>query len=61
MRKLRFLDLVQNELGDIDGGDSGADSAIAELDARFALMTLELGRLFERLQEWFGLARPQER
>jgi recombination associated protein RdgC len=61
VRKLRFLDLVQNELGDIDGGDGGADSAIAELDARFALMTLELGRLFERLQEWFGLARPQER
>lgn len=56
VRKLRFLDLVQNELGDVD-----ADSAVAELDARFALMTLELGRLFERLQEWFGLARPQER
>lgn len=56
VRKLRFLDLVQNELG-----DSEADSAIAELDARFALMTLELERLFESLQEWFGLSRPMDR
>jgi len=56
VRKLRFLDLVQNELGDVE-----SDSAMAELDARFALMTLELGRLFERLQEWFGLPRPSDK
>lgn len=56
VRKLRFLDLVQDELG-----DAATDSAVAELDARFALMTLELGRLFERMQEWFGLARPMDR
>jgi len=56
VRKLRFLDLVQNELGDVE-----SYSAIAELDARFALMTLELGRLFERLQEWFGLPRPSDK
>jgi recombination associated protein RdgC len=56
VRKLRFLDQVQDELG-----ETQTDSAIAELDARFALMTLELGRLFEKLQEWFGLARPQDR
>lgn len=56
VRKLRFLDLVQDELGDV-----APDSAVAELDARFALMTLELGRLFERMQEWFGLVRPMDR
>lgn len=56
VRKLRFLDQVQDELG-----EGEADSAVAELDARFALMTLELARLFERMQEWFGLARPMER
>lgn len=56
VRKLRFLDLVQNELGETE-----TDSAVAELDARFALMTLELGRLFGNLQEWFGLPRPMDR
>jgi recombination associated protein RdgC len=56
VRKLRFLDLVQDELG-----EAQTDSAIAELDARFALMTLELGRLFGNLQEWFGLPRPMDR
>ena len=56
VRKLRFLDVVQEELGDAE-----TDSAVAELDARFALMTLELGRLFDSMTEWFGLARPQER
>lgn len=53
IRKLRFLDVVQDSL-DADG----RDSAEAELDARFALMTLELGRLFEGLEKWFGLQRP---
>src|SRR5512143_1428623 len=56
VRKLRFLDLVQNELGDVD-----RESAAAELDACFALMTLELDRLFQRLEEWFGLPRPMDR
>jgi recombination associated protein RdgC len=56
VRKLRFLDQVQDELG-----ETQTDSVVAELDARFALMTLELGRLFDRLQEWFGLSRPQDR
>ena len=56
VRKLRFLDLVQDELGDVDTG-----SAMAELDARFALMALELRRLLECMQEWFGLARPLDR
>jgi recombination associated protein RdgC len=38
----------------------GRDSAEAELDARFALMTLELERVFEGLEQWFGLERPDE-
>ena len=53
IRKLRFLDVVQDSLD-----SEGRESAEAELDARFALMTLELGRLFEGLEQWFGLARP---
>jgi recombination associated protein RdgC len=56
VRKLRFLDQVQNELGDPE-----AESAVAELDARFALMSLELRRLFDNLQEWFGLPRPMDK
>jgi recombination associated protein RdgC len=56
VRKLRFLDLVQNELGDVD-----RESAAAELDACFALMTLELDQLFRQLEEWFGLPRPMDR
>ena len=55
IRKLRFLDVVQDSL-DADG----RDSAEAELDARFALMTLELERVFEGLEQWFGLERPDE-
>lgn len=53
IRKFRFLDVVQDSL-DADG----RDSAEAELDARFALMTLELERLFAGMETWFGLERP---
>lgn len=53
IRKLRFLDLVQDELGEVE-----RDSAIAELDAEFALMTLELQRFLAQLEQWFGLPRP---
>lgn len=53
IRKLRFLDLVQDELG-----ENERDSAIAELDAHFALMTLELARVLAQLEQWFGLPRP---
>jgi recombination associated protein RdgC len=56
VRKLRFLDLVQDELG-----DTTAESAVAELDARFAVMSLELRRLLDNLQEWFGLPRPMDK
>lgn len=53
IRKLRFLDVVQDSL-DADG----RDSAEAELDARFALMALELEQLFAGMEKWFGLERP---
>ena len=50
LRKLKFLDLVEEELGDIAGAD-----AIAELDARFTLMVLELRRVFTALDGLFKL------
>jgi len=53
VRKLKFLDAVVDELG-----DSQQDAA-AEMDARFALLTLELERLLGKLEEWFGLPRPE--
>ena len=37
------------------------ESAKAELDAQFALMSLELRRLLDNMDEWFGLPRPGER
>jgi len=52
VRKLKFLDVVMDELG-----DSHPDAA-AEADANFALLTLELERLLSKLAEWFGLPRP---
>ena len=56
IRKFRFLDIVLDEIG-----DDAAESAREELDASFALMTLETKRLLEKLDEWFGLPRPDER
>jgi len=56
VRKLRFLDVVQDEL-DASGRDAEAD----ELDATFALMTLEIERLLQKLDEWFGLPRPDDK
>jgi len=50
LRKLRFTDLVKEELGEIDGAD-----AMTELDARFTLMVLELRRLFEALNRVFRI------
>jgi len=54
VRKLKFLDVVLDEMG-----DSHQDAA-AEMDARFALLTLELERLLAKLEEWFGLPRPAD-
>lgn len=56
VRKLRFLDQVIDELKETD-----ADSAAAELDSRFALMTLELDRLLGQLDKLFRLPRPTDR
>ena len=56
VRKLRFLDQVQDELGETD-----RDSGLAELDAIFALQTLELERLLEKFEAWFGLPRPNDK
>lgn len=56
VRKLKFLDLVLDQLGDVV-----TDTAAAEFDARFALMSLEVARLLSRLDEIFGLPRPAER
>jgi recombination associated protein RdgC len=56
VHKLKFLDIVLDELG-----EDTPESAQAELDASFALMTLELKNLFEHLETWFGLPRPGER
>ncbi len=56
IRKFRFLDVVLDEIG-----EDSSESARAELDARFALMTLETKRLLEKLDKWFGLPRPDER
>lgn len=53
VRKLRFHDVVTDELD----GDT-QESAAAEVDARFALMSLELDRLLGQLAVWFGLPRP---
>jgi recombination associated protein RdgC len=54
VRKMKFLDAVLDEMG-----DSQQDAA-AEMDARFALLTLELERLLGKLEEWFGLPRPAD-
>lgn len=48
LRKLKFLDLVMEKL------DSDRADAAAETDARFALMTLELARLFDALDVVLG-------
>ncbi len=53
VRKLRFLDAVSDELDATD-----AESPIAEMDARFALMALELDRLLLKFEQCFGLSRP---
>ncbi len=53
VRKLKFLDVVLDELGD-------QQDAAAEADAGFALLTLEVERLLDKLATWFGLTRPAD-
>lgn len=49
VRRLRFMDIVQEKLSDMDGADNAA-----LFDAQFTLMTLELSRLLPRLAEVLG-------
>lgn len=49
VRKLRFLDLVTDKLGD------SHEDTLSLYDAQFALMTLELQRLLSAFEEIFGL------
>lgn len=56
VRKLKFLDIVTEELESTD-----RDSPRAELDARFALMTLTLAPVLDRLEDVFRLKRPRDR
>lgn len=55
IRKLRFLDIVLDEID-----DSSLESARAELDATFMLMTGEIRRLLEALDSWFNIKRPTD-
>lgn len=55
IRKLRFYDVVTEQLDDAE-----AESAAAELDARFTLMAGELQRLLEHLDGWFTVPRPAD-
>lgn len=54
IRKLKFHDAVIEELS-----YDSADDASAEIDARFALMSLELEKLLEHLAGWFAISRPE--
>ncbi|WP_024298561.1 recombination-associated protein RdgC [Methylomicrobium lacus] len=49
LKRLRFLDMVQDQAADIDAG-----SAAERFDADFTIMTLELAELLPRLTAWFG-------
>jgi recombination associated protein RdgC len=53
VRKLGFLDQVLDALD-----EDAVESVQAEIDARFALMSLELRRLLDNMDDWFGLPRP---
>lgn len=55
IRKLRFYDVVTEQLDDAE-----SESAAAELDARFTLMTGEVERLLENLETWFTLPQPAD-
>ena len=56
VRKFRLLDVATQELEDTE-----RDSPRAEIDARFALMSLTLEPVLERLAEVFRFDRPGER
>ncbi|MDT8407088.1 MAG: recombination-associated protein RdgC [Methylococcales bacterium] len=49
LKRLKFLDTVQDRADDIEGDDE-----VARFDADFSIMTLELAELLPRLTELFG-------
>lgn len=55
LRKLKFLDGAVDQLENTE-----RDSLNAELDARFALMSAELARLFTALEKALKLSRPED-
>ncbi len=55
IRKLRFLDIVLDEID-----ESSLESIRAELDATFTLMTGEIRRLLAALESWFTIKRPTD-
>jgi len=55
IRKLRFLDAILDELD-----DEARESPMAELNASFTLMTLELERFLLKIEEVFGVPRPTD-
>ena len=55
VRKLKFLDGAVDELENTE-----RDSLNAELDARFALMSAELSRLFIALEKALKLSKPEQ-
>lgn len=54
VRKLKFLDVVMDQLGD------NFEHAAAELEATFALITSQLADLLARLETCFSIPRPQD-
>lgn len=54
VRKFKLLDIAVEALDKTD-----RDSAAAELDARFALLSGEVGRLLDAIETTFGVHRPQ--
>lgn len=49
IKRLRFLDLVQEEAADVEAGD-----AVERFDADFAIMSLEVAEFLPKLVEIFG-------
>lgn len=54
IRKLRFYDVVAEELDNLD-----IDSKETEVAAQFALMSREVERMLDKLGDWFNLPRPE--
>lgn len=49
IKRLKFLDLIQDEMADIE-----ADDEAGRFDADFSVMSLELANLLPQIVDWFG-------